>query len=936
MPPKKRPKLLIFDGNALIHRSFHALPITMKTGKGEVVNAVYGFTSFILRAIKEFKPEMVALALDMKGPTFRHEAYENYKGTRIKAAPELYAQIPRAREIAEILDIPVFQISGCEADDVIGTIVTKMKDKAENIIVTGDMDTLQLVNSHTKVYTMSRGLNDSILYDEAQVINKYGLKPNQIVEFKALRGDPSDNIPGVKGIGEKTAVELLQEFTTVKNVYKNIKSEKIKTRIKELLESHKQDAIMSHDLATIRCDIKFPFDEKLLQFGGFDREKATTLFNELEFKSLLPRLIQTGVADKKAAALLATARAEDKFTRNTSEFSYHTIITEKDFNAFLKKLKTQTRIAFDTETSGLDALTSSLLGISISWKKNEAYFLSIRQSSLHSQKGGNDLFNWKATDSKDTLHPWLIALKPVLENKAIKKIAHNAKFDIKILKQFNINIKGLDFDTMIAAYILNPGSRQYSLDTLALRWLNFEKISGEDLLGGGKGKLSYSAVPVEKLGNYACEDADVTFQLWSKLEPELKKSNLKKILDTIEIPLIDCLINMELAGISVDAPYLKKLEKELDIKIASIQKESWKICKKEFNLSSPKQLQEVLFTDLKISSAGLSKTKTGISTGADELLKLKGTHPIIDLILEYRELTKLASTYVRTLPELINPVTGRIHTSFNQTIAATGRLSSVDPNLQNIPIRTELGRKIRAAFIAKKDYELVSFDYSQIELRLAAHLSKDPSMIKAFKNKEDIHAATAATIANITIDKVTPEMRRHAKAINFGILYGQGPHGLAQTADISYKEAQTFIDDYFTAYKKIKEYIDETINQAHKNSFVETLLGRKRYLEEINASNMMVRKSAERMAVNAPIQGTAADLIKLAMIEIHTFIQKNYSDKISLLLQVHDELVFEVEPTIIEEITPKIKKIMENVIKLSVPITVDAKRGKNWVEMKTI
>jgi DNA polymerase-1 len=936
MPAKKLPKLLIFDGNALIHRSFHALPVTMKTSKGEVVNAVYGFTSFLLRAIKEFKPEMVALALDMKGPTFRHETYDKYKATRVKAAPELYAQIPRAREVAEILDIPVFQISGCEADDVIGTIVTKMDGKAENIIVTGDMDTLQLVNDYTKVYTMSRGLNDSILYDAKQVVAKYGLNPDQIIEYKALRGDPSDNIPGVKGIGEKTAVELLQEFSTVKNLYKNIKSDKIKDRIRELLIEYKDDALMSHDLATIRRDVDFPFDPQTLHFGGFDREKATKLFNELEFKSLLPRLIQTEVADKKAAALLATARAEDKFTRNTSDFTYEVITTDKAFETFLKKLSKQKRFAFDTETSDLDAFTSDLLGLSFSWKQGEAYFLSVKQPSLNARKGGGDLFNWQNKDTTSKLHPWLLKLKPILEKKEIKKIGHNAKFDIKILKQFGITVAGLDFDTMIAAYILNPGNRQYSLDNLALRWLNFEKISGDDLLGTGKGKLSYSAVPVEKLGNYASEDADITFRLWEVLDKELVKNNLKKLLDTIEIPLIDCLIDMEFSGICLNTTYLKKLEKELDQKIASIQKEAWKICGKEFNISSPKQLQEILFTDLEISSAGLSKTKTGISTGADELVKLKGKHKIIDLILEYREVTKLASTYVRTLPELINPVTGRIHTSFNQTIAATGRLSSIDPNLQNIPIRTELGRKIRAAFIAKKGYELISFDYSQLELRIAAHIANDPMLKKAFKEGQDVHTTTASLINHVPLDKVTPDMRRQAKTINFGILYGQGPHGLAQTADISYAEAQAFIEEYFAAYKNIKKYVDETIAKAKKTGYVETLFGRKRYLEELNASNAMIRKGAERMAINTPIQGTEADMIKLAMIEIKKFIDKKYKEKLSLLLQVHDELVFEADPKIIKEITPKIKTIMENVIKLSVPITVDAKHGENWVDMKPV
>lgn len=937
MPPKKLPKLLIFDGNALIHRSFHALPVTMKTTSGEVVNAVYGFTSFLLRAIKEFKPDMVALALDMKGPTFRHTTYDKYKATRVKADPELYAQIPRAREVAEVLEIPVFQISGCEADDVIGTIVKKVGNTAEKIIVTGDMDTLQLIDDYTKIYTMSRGLTESLIYDKEQVRQRYGLEADQIIDYKALRGDPSDNIPGVKGIGEKTAVELLQEFKTIKNLYQHLKSETIKPRVRELLETYKDDAFMSHDLATIRRDIDFPFDQKKLHFGGFNRDLATKLFNELEFKSLLPRLIQTGVADKKAAALLSSARAEDKFTRNHTELKYEVITENKAFETFLKKLEKQKRFAFDTETSGLDAFTSSLLGLSFSWKEGEAYFISVNQPSLtgsHIKKG--DLFSWQAKDKAPEIHPWLLKLKPILENKTVKKIAHNGKFDIKILKEFGIEVNGFDFDTMIAAYVLNPGNRQYSLDNLVLRWLNFEKISTEDLLGSGKSKLWYDTVPVERLGCYASEDADITFRLYGKLEPELIKQNLKKLFETIEIPLTACLIDMERAGISLDTVYLKKLEKELDTQIASIEKKVWKLCGKNFNLSSPKQLQEILFTDLNISSLGLSKTKTGISTGADELAKLKGKHEIIDLILEYREVTKLASTYVRTLPELINPVTGRLHTSFNQTIAATGRLSSIDPNLQNIPIRTELGRKIRAAFIAKPGYELLSLDYSQLELRIAAHIANDPMLKKAFKDGEDVHTATAALINHVPITKVTADMRRQAKTINFGILYGQGPHGLAQTADISYEEARNFIDEYFKVYKNIKKYVDETITGAQKKGYVETLFGRKRYLEEINATNAMIRKSAERMAVNTPIQGTEADMIKAAMIKVKELIDKEYQGRVTLLLQVHDELVFEIDPKIIKEITPKIQKIMEGVIKLSVPIIVDGKHGKNWIDMKPV
>ncbi len=934
MSPKKKQKFLIIDGHALIHRSFHALPTTLKTHQGEIVNAVYGFTSFLLKAIKDLKPNMIALALDKKGKTFRHETFADYKGTRVKAPDELYAQIPRVKEIAQTLNIPIFEIAGCEADDVIGTLSAKVTD-AEKIIVTGDMDTLQLIDKDTKIYTMSRGLLDSVVYDEAAVRDRYGLNVDQIVEFKALRGDPSDNIPGVRGIGEKTATELLQEFGTIEKLYKNINSKKISDRIRQLLIDHKKEAFMSHDLATIRRNIKLTINEKELTFGDFDHDKAMKLFSELEFKSLIPRLIALEHGDKKIANQKSQDRTDEKFERNKDKLNYTVIDTEKAFVSFYKKLKDQKRFAFDTETSGFDNFSSDLLGASFSWKSGVAYYVSLCQESVLYTKSKQTLFDFNKISNKN-LHPWLIKLKPLLEDANIKKIGHNIKFDIKILKQFGIELSGVDFDTMIAAYLLHPGHRQYSLDALALSYFQFEKISSDNLLGNGKTKFTFSTVPVNKLGLYASEDADITFRLWQQLSKDLKKAELEKLFTTMEMPLIECLVAMELAGISLDTEFLKKLDKEMDAQIIKTKKEIWKLCGHEFNISSPKQLQEILFSKMQISTVGLARTKTGISTGADELIKLKGRHAVVDLILQYRELTKLSSTYIKSLPELLNPVTHRLHTNYNQTIAATGRLSSTDPNLQNIPIRTEMGREIRKAFVAKKGCVLASFDYSQIELRIAAHLSGDPKLIEAFKKNQDIHTVTAAAINRISVEKVTTEMRRQAKAVNFGILYGQGPHGLSQSAEIPYEEAREFIESYFSNYRKVREYIDKTLQQARTQGYVETLFGRKRYLEEINSQNAMIRKSAERMAVNAPIQGSNADIIKLAMIELKKMIDKRYAGKIAMLLQVHDELVFEGEEKMIRLATPEIKKIMENVIKLSVPIVVDAKLGENWGVMKKI
>lgn len=928
MPTKKKPKFLIIDGHALIHRSFHALPISLKTTKGEVVNAVYGFTSFLLKAIKDLKPDLIALALDKKGPTFRHVAYKEYKATRVKAPDELYEQIPRVREIANALAIPIFEIAGCEADDVIGTLTKKLPE-AEKIIVTGDMDTLQLVDKDTKIYTMSHGLADSVIYDEKAVLERYGLTVEQMIDYKALRGDPSDNIPGVRGIGEKTAIELLQEFKNIKNLYKNINSESIKPRIKELLIEFKKDALMSYDLATIRRDIDLDLDKNKLRFGDFDLEKTVALFRELEFKTLIPRLLM--LKTKNSSAENNSVRSEDKFSRDKKLFTYEIINSEKSFKTFIKKLSTQKKFAFDIETSGFDPLTERLIGLSFSWKAGEAYFIVVNQEPLINLS--SDLFSWN-NKNKPVINPWLTQLKPILENKQIKKIGHNAKFDIEFLRHYNINTEGLYFDTMIAAYVLNPGSRQYSLDAVSLNELEFDKISKDDLLGIGKTKKTYGTIELDKLGIYACEDADCTARLEKVLAVKLKEANLDNLFSKIEMPLIECLMDMEMIGIDLDTVYLKKLDKEIDIDISKLEKEIYQLAGTTFNIASPKQMQEILFTKLKLSTFSVGKTKTGLSTGIDELIKLRSLHPIIQKIIEYRELAKLSSTYVKNLPLLINPLTKRLHTTYNQTIAATGRLSSTEPNLQNIPIRTELGRKMRRAFIAKKGWELVSFDYSQIELRVAAHLSNDPGLIKAFKEKEDIHTATAAAINQVAIDKVTKEMRRAAKAVNFGILYGQGPHGLAQTAEIPYEEAKDFIERYFTAYAGVRKYLDNTISLAKKNGYVETMLGRKRFLPDINANAVMIRRGAERMAINTPIQGTAADMIKLAMIEVHKYLTKNNLKNINLLLQVHDELLFEADPKVIKNLIPEIKKIMENVLKLSVPILVDVKQGPNWEEMK--
>lgn len=924
---KTKPKLIIIDGNALIHRSFHALPPTLRTKNGQIVNAVYGFTSFFLKALNEFHPEYVVLTLDKKGPTFRHEEYAAYKATRIKAPDELYEQIPLVKQVATAFNVPIFELSGYEADDLIGTICEQTKDQKnlEKIIITGDLDTLQLVDDRTKVYTMSRGLSDSVLYGAEQVRERYqGLGPEQMIDYKALRGDPSDNIPGVRGIGEKTAIELLNDFKTLAGVYEAIKKNnaKIKGRTRELLEGNKDNAFLSQRLATINRQAPLKFSLDRISFSDFKLEKVLAIFSELEFKSLLTKVKElrdniNKAHDRKSEVEAKISSAEKdrgsgaaKFARNAEKFRYTLVDDDKKFEAFLKKLKTQSAFALDTETSGLDTLRAELLGLSFSWKEGEAYFVLNTPSRLKS-------------------------LRPILENPKIKKYGHNLKFDWRVLKNQGVELQGLAFDTMVASYLLNPTNRQHDLDSLTFTELGFEKISKVNLADTQPTQLTldFKSLDPEKLALYSCEDADFSNRLVKILAKRLKTEGLEDLFKKIELPLVPVLGAMENNGIKLDLGPLKSLDKEVGAKLERLEKNIHQAAKTKFNINSTKQLREILFEKLAIPTSNIRKTKTGFSTAEEELEKLKDLHPIVPLLRDYRELNKLQTTYLSALPSLINPKTGRVHTSFNQTITATGRLSSTDPNLQNIPTRTEEGRKIRAAFVAEKGYALAGFDYSQIELRLAAHMAGDKKMIAAFKAEEDIHAATAAEINDVKLNAVTKSMRREAKAINFGILYGQGPHGLSQSAGLPYWRAQEFINKYFLAYPSIKKMVQNSIKEAQKTGYALTLFGRQRPLPEINSNIPAVRRSAERMAINTPLQGTAADLIKMAMIKIDQLI-KGHDQDIRLLLQVHDELIFEIKKDKIKSYSEQIKNIMQDVLKLRVPIIVDESVGANWGDLK--
>ncbi|MDD5567228.1 MAG: DNA polymerase I [Patescibacteria group bacterium] len=915
----KKQRFIIIDGNALIHRAFHALP-PLTTKSGQLVNAVYGFTSILLKVIKDLKPTHLAVTFDVGKKTFRHTEYAEYKATRVKQPQELYDQIPLAKKVAQALNIPIYENEGFEADDLIGTLTERKeinKPDFETIVVTGDLDTLQLIDGNTKVYTLRKGFSDTITYDQRLVKEKYGLEPIQIIDLKGLAGDASDNIPGVKGIGEQTAIKLLQEFESVENIYQALKKDdrrfqKFRPRVAELLKKHEVEAKLSKRLATIVKTVPLEFDLKQCLVKNYDRDTAVALFRELEFKSLLPKLPETETQTSLAFGKSPSIEKQKKHTPG-----YHLIQSEPELKDFLTQAKSQDGLVIDTETTSLDPFTGEIIGISFSWKAGLAFYLDLNT---------NADFKAKA----------LSALKSILENPAIKKYGHNLKYDIEVLKKAGLDVEPASFDTMIASYLLNPANRQHNLDTLVFTELGHEMIPIEQLIGKkGKDQITLDRVPVAEVAEYSCEDADYTFRLIKPFSQRLEAAYQTGLLEKIEMPLVKVLVGMEQEGVLIDAKFLAAMSRETTKKIGVLEKNIYRLAGEKFNISSPLQLKKIFFDKLDLDTEGIGVTKTGYSTAASELEKLKDVHPIVPLIIEYRELSKLKSTYLDALPELINPETGRVHTSFNQTITTTGRLSSSSPNLQNIPVRTELGREVRKAFIASAGSLIVSADYSQIELRIAASLANDKNMIESFLHNEDIHSRTAAEINGCDITEVTKAMRRAAKAINFGILYGMGSYGLARGTGLDVSEASDYIEAYFDHHEGIKQYVEQTKALARKIGYVETLFGRRRYLPEIKSGVQQVRASAERMAINMPVQGTAADLMKLAMIEIHQALPKT-SPKTKMVLQVHDELVFEVPKAEVKKVAHFIQDKLEGIYKLRVPIKVEVEAGPNWGELEPI
>ncbi len=881
-------RLFLIDGNSFCYRAFYAIR-SLTNSKGQPTNAIYGFITMIKKLIEDEKPGYLAIAFDLKGPTFRHKKFEEYKIHRKPMPDELVGQMPLIKEVVRGYNIPIFEMQGYEADDVLATLAVKAADKGYEVyIVTGDKDMLQLVGPRIKVYNVHK---EGLIYDNDGVKERYGVPPEGIVDLIALMGDSSDNIPGVTGIGEVTAKKLMDDFGSLDGVLSagdKIKSESLRKK----LVQYRDQAILSRELATVDRGVPINIDFDELKLKAPDNAKLYEMFSEFEFKRLLKDLSVPG----------------KQLTGN-----YHLIEDDGALDGLVKELAGSKGFALDFETTGTDPLSCEPVGISFCWEEGAAHYVPIGDV-----KGGFD---------KDLLFG---KLKPVLEDKRKLKIGQNVKYEQLLLAVNGVNMEGPVFDTMVASYLLNPSKLNHNLEDITMEYLNLKKTPITDLIGEGKKKITMKEVEIDKIKDYCCQDSDAAFRLKNVLEGQLEEKNLSKLFHEVEMPLLGCLAAMEMTGVAIDVDYLAKMSKEMEKQLGKMTAEIYEISGAEFNINSPKQLAEILFVKLKLPV--VKKTKTGASTDVEVLEALSTVHALPALLLKYREISKLKSTYVDSLPQLVNPRSGRVHTSFNQTVTATGRLSSSDPNFQNIPIKTETGRQIRKAFVPGANGRVIlSADYSQIELRILAHFSQDKELLEAFDNDRDIHTHTASLIFGIKEGEVTPEMRSIAKTVNFGIIYGMSPFGLSRELKIEVSKAKEFIDAYFEKYGRVKTFLADLVDEARANGYVTTILNRRRYLPEINSQNNSVRQFAERAAINAPIQGSAADLIKIAMINIHNILKdKKLGSK--MILQVHDELVFEVPVNEADEMREIVRKGMEEVVKLTVPVKVQVKAGKNWLE----
>ncbi|MCL4274722.1 MAG: DNA polymerase I [Anaerolineales bacterium] len=930
------PTLYLIDGHALAYRMYFALTAGGSSqrwvnSKGEPTAGIYGFARELIRVLEQEKPEYLAVAFDV-GKTFRDDIFPEYKATREKMPDDLRPQIERIREMVDLFNIPRLEMDGYEADDVLGTVAYLAAGQGLGVkIITGDRDLLQLVNERTAVYLAG---DDQTYITDADVVKKLGVRPSQVVDYKAIVGDTSDNIPGVKGVGEKTAISLLEKFETLDNVYANL--DQVEKRWQGKLESSKEMAYMSRDLARIETNLTMKFDLEHAKVTPFDGTKLEAFFKEMEFRTLISKVpaISRGVAETISTSAPKTAKTKSgQMTMFVNEPQVVTEIkpsnievvivdTEAKLRDLVKELSKAKVISFDTETTDTDEMRADMVGISLSVQEGTGYYIPIGHTS------GNNLL----------LEMVIEALMPSMTNPKIGKLAHNAKYDYIILARHGLVTSPLTFDTMLAEFIADPSSRNMGLKNLAAAKLDEEMTHIEELIGKGKKQISMADVAIETAANYAAADAETTLRLMPIMERELERVNGRNILDEIDMPLSAVLAEMEMTGALVDTDFFGKMSKDLASRLAEIEKEIFGHVGKTFNINSPQQLSDVLFNHLRLEPPDKGrKTTTGFySTSADVLEALRGKHPVLDFILEHRELSKLKSTYVDALPAAINPNTGRVHTSYSQIGAVTGRLSSNNPNLQNIPIRTETGRRVRNGFIADKGNVLLSVDYSQIELRIVAHMAQDEAMLAAFRAGEDIHATTAAAIYDIELDKVTKDMRRHAKAINFGLIYGMSAFGLTRTTELTLAEAEDFVKAYFRKFPGIKNYLDGIRRQAAEIGYVETLLGRRRYFPALQTkTNVQMKNREEREAINAPIQGTAADIMKIAMIRIPPALQSaGLTGK--MLLQVHDELVLECPEKEMEKTAQVVQGTMSNAYPMSIPLETEARAGVNWGEMKVI
>ncbi|MES2747895.1 MAG: DNA polymerase I [Bacteroidota bacterium] len=944
-------RLYLLDAYALIFRGYFAFIKNPRiNSKGMDTSAIMGFMNALMDVIKREKPDHLAVAFDKGGSTYRYEMYKEYKAHRDETPEAIKIAVPYIQELLKAMHIPIIEVAGFEADDLIGTLAKQAeKEDYKVFMVTPDKDFAQLVSENIFMYKPARMGNDIEIWGVPEVLAKFEIeRPDQVIDFLGMMGDAADNIPGLPGVGEVTAKKLLKEFGTMENLLAN--TDKLKGAMKEKIEANADKGILSKKLARILLDCPVTFNATDFELSKPDVEKTDALFQELEFRQMKTQFdkyfgtgkeydeidtngntTETSQPAKKAPAKKTNDDQFDLFgfsdddndepksqsfyaTLETTNHNYMIIQGDLGVNLFLQNLMNQTSVCFDTETTGIDTLHAELVGMSFAFEKGKAFYVPF-------------------SENKEEAQILVDKFKPFFESETIEKIGQNIKYDLKILSNYGVQIKGKLFDTMIAHYLINPDMR-HNMDVLSETYLKYSPKSIEDLIGKkGKNQKSMRDVPLEDIKEYAAEDADVTFQLKQNFSPILDKAETKKLFDEIEIPLIPVLAAMEMEGINLDIDFLKSMSVDMQKEINLFEQKIYETAGEKFNLASPKQLGDILFDKMKIGGAKQKKTKTGqYATGEEVLSYLANEHQIVKDILEWRQMVKLQSTYIDALPNQVDAITGRVHTDYMQTVAATGRLSSNNPNLQNIPIRTERGRLIRKAFIARdENYTLLSADYSQIELRIIAALSGEENMIKAFQNNEDIHRSTAAKVFNVALEDVTKEQRSNAKTVNFGIIYGVSAFGLSNQTSLSRKESAELIDAYYKTYPKLKSYMQEQVDFARENGFVQTVLGRRRYLKDINSANMMVKSGAERNAVNAPIQGSAADIIKIAMINIHKKLSaENWKSK--MLLQVHDELVFDVHNSELEKIKPMIKHEMENAFTMAVPLEVELGMGKNWLE----